>query len=52
MINSEIRLIVFFVAEDGEVLSAKTGPRADCVSNHQLLIAQFRLILNKIRKRD
>ena len=29
---------------------AKTRPGADCVSNHQLLIAKFRLKLKKVRK--
>ena len=29
---------------------AKTRPGADCVSNHQLLIAKFRLKLKKVKK--
>ena len=51
MVNMEIRLIIFFVAEDGEVHhSAKTRPGADCGSDHELLIAKFRLKLNKVGK--
>ena len=30
--------------------SAKTRPGADCVSDHELLIAKFRLKLNKVEK--
>ena len=30
--------------------SAKTGPGADCGSDHELLIAKFRLILKKVGK--
>ena len=29
---------------------AKTRPGADCGSDHELLIAKFRLILKKVRK--
>ena len=53
MVNTEIRLIIFFEAEDGEALhkeSAKTRPGADCDSDHELLIAKFRLKLNKVGK--
>ena len=32
------------------MLSAKTRPGADCVSDHELLIAKFRLKLKKIGK--
>ena len=32
------------------MLSAKTRPGADCVSDHELLIAKFRLKLKKVRK--
>ena len=51
MVNTEIRLIIFFAAKDGEALYSqqnKTG--ADCGSDHQLLIAKFRLKLKKIGK--
>ena len=52
MVNTEITLIVFFVAEDGEALiqSTKTRPGADCGSDHELLIAKFRLKLKKSRE--
>ena len=52
MVNTEITLIIFFVAEDGEALiqSTKTRPGADCVSDHELLIAKFRLQLKKVGK--
>ena len=48
VVHIEIRLIIFFVAKDGEaVQSAKTGPGANCGSDYQHLIAKFRLKLNK-----
>ena len=51
MVNTEIRLIIFFAAKDGEALySQKTTLRVDCGSNHELLIAKFRLKLKKVRK--
>ena len=53
MLNTEIKSITFFVAEDGVrscIQSAKTRPGADCGSDHQLLIAKFRLKLKKTRK--
>ena len=48
MVNTKIRLIIFFAAKDGEaslltVQSTKTRPGADCGSDHELLIAKFRL---------
>ena len=49
MVNTEVRLIIFFAAKDGEV-SAKTRPGADCGSDHELLIAKFRLKLKKVGK--
>ena len=51
-VNTEIRLIIFLAVKDGEVLypSAKTRPGADCGSDHELLIAKFRLKLNKVGK--
>ena len=52
MVNTEIRLIIFFAAKDGEVFdsiqSAKTRPGADCGSDHELLIAKFRLKLKRL----
>ena len=52
MFNTEIRLIIFFAAKDGEALYSqqKTRLGADCGSNHELLIAKFRLKLKKIGK--
>ena len=52
MVNTEIRLIIFFAAKDGEALyrQQKTRPGADCGSDHELLIAKFRLKLNKVVK--
>ena len=52
MVNTEIRLIAFFAAKDGEALYSqqKTGMKADCGSNHELLIAKFRLKLKKVEK--
>ena len=50
-LNIEIRFIIFFAAEDGETIqSAKTRLGADCGSYHELLIAKFRLKLNKVGK--
>ena len=51
MVNTEIRLIIFFAAKDGEALqSVKKGPGADCGSDHELLMAKFRLKLKKVEK--
>ena len=35
---------------EGSIQSAKTRLGADCVSDHKLLIAKFRLKLKKVRK--
>ena len=46
IVNTKIRLIIVFVAKDGErssIQSAKTRPGADCGSDHELLIAKLRL---------
>ena len=51
MINIETRLIIFFVAKDGEALySQQKQDRADCGSDHELLIGKFRLKLKKLGK--
>ena len=52
MVNTKIRLIIFFAAKDGEALffSAKTRLGADCGSDYELLIAKFRLKLKKVGK--
>ena len=46
------RLIIFFAAKDGEALYSqrKNKPGADCGSDHELLIAKFRLKLKKVGK--
>ena len=48
MVNSKIRLIIFFAVKCGEV--SKTRLEADCGSDHELLIAKIRLKLNKAEK--
>ena len=53
MVNTEIRLIMFFAAKDGEassIQSTKTRPGADCGSDHEFLITKFRLKLKKVGK--
>ena len=53
MVNTEIRLIIFFAAKYREALSiqlAKTRLGADCGSDHELLNAKFRFKLKKIGK--
>ena len=52
MVNIKIRLIIFFAAKDGEALYSrkKTRQGADCGSDHELLIAKFRLKLKKVVK--
>ena len=44
--------MIFFAAKDGEALYSqqKTRLGADCGSDHELLIAKFRLKLKKVRK--
>ena len=44
--------MTFFAAKDGEALPSqlKTRPGADCSSDHELLIAKFRLKLKKVGK--
>ena len=51
MINTKIRLILFFAVKDREALqSAKTRPGVDCGSEHEFLIAKFRLKLDMVGK--
>ena len=51
MVNTKIRLIIFFEAKDEEALYlAKTRPGADCGSDHKLLIAKYRHKLTKVGK--
>ena len=44
-------MVIFFAAKDGEALynqQKQKTPGADCGSDHQLLIAKFKLKLKKI----
>ena len=52
MVNTEIRLIISFAAQDGEALYtvSKTRLGADCGSDHELLITKFRFKLKNIGK--
>ena len=53
MVNTKIRLIIFFAAKDGRrssLQSTKTRPGAESGSDHELLIAKFRLKLKKVGK--
>ena len=51
MVNTEIRLITFFAAKDGEAqYSQQKQPGTDCGSDHELIIAKFRLKLKKVGK--
>ena len=52
MVNTGIRLIIFFAAQRwrNSIQSAKTRPGADCGSDHELLIAKFRLKFKKMEK--
>ena len=50
MINTEIRLIIFFAAKDGEALYSqqKQDWELTVAQDYELLIAKFRLKLKKI----
>ena len=57
MVNTKIRLIIFFAAKDGEALYSQqkqTNKQKKkivvCGSDHELLIAKFRLKLEKVGK--
>ena len=53
MVNTKIRLIIFFAVKYGETLynqKKKKRLGADCGSDHELLIAKFRLTLKKVGK--
>ena len=53
MVNTEIQLIIFFAAKDGEALYSqqKTRPGVNYGLGHELLIAKFRLKLEKVGER-
>ena len=52
MVNTEIRLIIFFAAKDEEALYtlSKNKARSLLCSDHELLLAKFRLELKKVGK--
>ena len=51
MVNTEIRLIIFFAAKDGEALySQQKQDQELTVAHHEVLIAKFRLKLKKVGK--
>ena len=50
MANTEIRLIIFCAAEDGEVLQSAEQDRELTGSDHELLIAKFRSKMKKVGK--
>ena len=52
MVNTKIRLMIFFTTKDGKTVYSQKKSRlgADCVSDHELLIANFRLTLKKVDK--
>ena len=52
MVDTKIRLIIFFATEDGEALYSQQKARlgADCGSDHELLITKFRLKWKNVGK--
>ena len=52
MVNTKIRLIIFFAAKDGEALYSqqKQDQELTVSSDHELLIAKFILKLKKVGK--
>ena len=46
MVNTKIRLIIFFAAKDGESLYSQQKQDQE-LTDHELLIAKFRLKLKK-----
>ena len=51
MVNTKFRLIIFFVAKDGEALYSQLKQDQELTgSDHELLIAKFRLKLKKVGK--
>ena len=49
MVNTEIRLIIYFAAKDGEALYSQQKQDRE-LTDHELLIAKFRLKLKNIGK--
>ena len=52
MVDTKIRLIIFFAAKDEEALYSqqKQDWEVNCGSDHELLIAKFRLKLKKVEE--
>ena len=50
MVNTRIRLIIFFAAKDGEALYSQQKQDQELTVAHELLIAKFRLNLKKVGK--
>ena len=50
MVNTKIRLIIFFAAEDRALCSQQKQLRNDSGSDYKLLIAKFKLKLKKVGK--
>ena len=50
MVNSEIRLIIFFAVKDGEALCSQQRLGTDYGSDNELLIAKLRWKLKKVGK--
>ena len=51
MVKTKIRLIIFFAVKGGSsIQSVKARPGADYGSDHELLIAKFRLKLKQVGK--
>ena len=50
MVNTKIRLYSLLSRWRSSIQSAKIRPRADCHTDHELLVAKFRLNLKKVRE--
>ena len=50
MVNTKIRLIIFFAAKYGEALHSQQKQDWELTVAHELLIANFRLKLKKVGK--
>ena len=51
MVNTEIRLIIFFAANNGEAIYSQQEQDQELTgTDHELLIAKFRLKLKKVGK--
>ena len=50
MVNTKIRLIIFFAPGDREALYSQQKLGTDCGSDYEILIAKFRLKMKKVGK--